>query len=69
VADGSIATACWFEAQHPEKGTIVDEWGHVESPIPIVWEESTGTLLHVSTSDDVDNDPENIELRMALLSQ
>lgn len=69
VADGCIATACWFEVQTPEKGTLVHEWGHVESPVPIVWEESTGTLLHVDTSDDVDNNAEDIELRMALLSQ
>jgi translation initiation factor eIF-2B subunit gamma len=68
VTDGSIATACWFEVQQPDKGTLIDEWGHLASPIPIVWEDSTGTLLHVD-SQEVDNHAEDVELRMALLTQ
>ncbi|PCH43689.1 UDP-3-O-glucosamine N-acyltransferase [Wolfiporia cocos MD-104 SS10] len=67
--DGSIATACFFEARRPEKSSSIEEWGIVPSPIPIVWDERTGTLLHIETPDDIDRNSEDIELRMSLLSR
>ncbi|RDB16855.1 putative translation initiation factor eIF-2B subunit gamma [Hypsizygus marmoreus] len=69
IFDGSIATTCWFAAHRPEKGSFPDEWGPSPPPVPIVWDEPTGTLLHIDTPDDLDRNPEEIELRMALLSR
>ncbi|GBE80970.1 Probable translation initiation factor eIF-2B subunit [Sparassis crispa] len=67
--DGSIATACFYEARRPEKAGSSDEWGVLPSPVSIVWDERTGTLLYIDTPDDVDKNGEEIELRMSLLSQ
>ncbi|KAG6862206.1 hypothetical protein C0995_002136 [Termitomyces sp. Mi166 len=69
VSDGSIATTCWFADYKPEKGAFPDEWGPHPQPSPIVWDETTGTLLHINTPDDQDRNAEEIELRMALLSR
>ncbi|KAG5342910.1 hypothetical protein C0989_005858 [Termitomyces sp. Mn162] len=69
ISDGSIATTCWFEDYKPEKGAFPDEWGPHPQPFPIVWDEATGTLLHVDTHDDQDRNVEEIELRIALLSR
>ncbi|KAH9937728.1 UDP-3-O-glucosamine N-acyltransferase [Amylocystis lapponica] len=67
--DGSIATACFYEAHLPEKAGGADEWGIFPAPVPILWDERTGTLLYVDTPDDVDHNGEEIELRMSLLSK
>jgi translation initiation factor eIF-2B subunit gamma len=71
TSDGAIATACWFERQNLNLGkdAIPDEWGSSHNVASIVWEESTGTLLHIDTPDDDDRNAEEIELRMALLSK
>lgn len=69
ISDGSIATACWISNRLPEKGAVPDEWGPLPRPVPIVWDEPTGTLLHIDTSDEQDKNTEELELRMCLLSQ
>jgi len=71
TSDGAIATACWFEGQNLnlDKDAIPDEWGSSHSAVPMVWDESTETLLHIGTPDDDDRNAEEIELRMALLSK
>lgn len=71
LSDGSIATACWFEATTPNLGkdAIPEEWSSSSLATPIVWDESSGTLLHIDTPDDEDRNSEEIELRMALLSK
>ncbi|KAG6813320.1 hypothetical protein H0H92_012133 [Tricholoma furcatifolium] len=69
ISDGSIATTCWFAEQKPEKAAFPDEWGPHPQPSPIVWDEASGTLLHIDTADDQDRNAEEIELRMALLSR
>ncbi|KAG7086662.1 hypothetical protein E1B28_002602 [Marasmius oreades] len=68
ISDGSLATTCWFAAHQQEKNTIVEEWGSPPAPSPIVWDESTGTLLHIDSPDDLDWNSEELELRMSLLS-
>lgn len=71
TSDGAIATACWFEGQNLNLGkdAIPDEWGSSHNVVPMVWDESTETLLHIGTPDDDDRNAEEIELRMALLSK
>ena len=69
IADGSIATACWFEGQRPGKGMQVDEWSHVASPTSLIWDESSGTLVYIDTPEAIDDNTEDIELRMAMVSQ
>lgn len=67
--DGSIATACFFESQKPDKGAVTEEWGLLPAPVPIVWDEQTGTLLYIDTPDDVDKNSEELELSMSLLQK
>lgn len=69
VADGALATACFIEHPRPEKGTVIDEWGSPAQRVPIVYDEKTGTLVHIDTPDDQDRNAEEIELRMSLLSK
>ncbi|KAM5531642.1 hypothetical protein V8D89_014694 [Ganoderma adspersum] len=67
--DGSIATACFFEASRADKSTVTEEWGILPTNVPIVFDERSGTLLHVDTPDAVDKNNEEFELRMSLLSK
>ncbi|KAH9929545.1 UDP-3-O-glucosamine N-acyltransferase [Epithele typhae] len=67
--DGSIATACFYEAHKPDKGVTMEEWGIQPTNPPIVFEEKKGTLLYVDTVDDADKNGEDFELRMSLLTQ
>ncbi|KAL0580218.1 Translation initiation factor eIF-2B subunit gamma [Marasmius crinis-equi] len=69
ITDGAMATTCWFASSQPDKNTIVEDWGSLPAPSPIVWDDSTGTLLHIDNPDDLDRNSEEIELRMSLLSQ
>ncbi|KAL0563575.1 Translation initiation factor eIF-2B subunit gamma, partial [Marasmius crinis-equi] len=55
--DGAMATTCRPQALKPTK-----------TP-PIVWDESTGTLLHLDNLDDLVRNSEEIDLKMSLLSQ
>lgn len=67
--DGSIATACFYEAARPEKGTTVEEWGTVPTSTPVIFDSAGETLLYVDTPDEVDRNSDEIELRMSLLAQ
>ncbi|KAI0342065.1 UDP-3-O-glucosamine N-acyltransferase [Trametopsis cervina] len=67
-SDGSITTTCFFEWNKPEKGSSTEEWNSIPTPMPVVWDEPSGTLLYVDTADDVDRDDEHMELSMSLLS-
>ncbi|KDQ57545.1 hypothetical protein JAAARDRAFT_35255 [Jaapia argillacea MUCL 33604] len=67
VSDGCLATTCWFEAQRPDKAGP-EEWGPSSPAVPIVWDEQTGTLLHIDTPDDADRNVEELDLRMSLLN-
>lgn len=46
-----------------------DEWGSHSQSHPIVWDDSTGTLLYIDTLDNTDKNAEELELRMNLLSR
>ncbi|KAI8993921.1 hypothetical protein BD414DRAFT_480816 [Trametes punicea] len=67
--DGAIATACFYEVSKQDKGTVTEDWGMLPSSSPIVFDERSGTLLHIDTPDDVDRNNNEFELRMSLLSQ
>ncbi|CDO69194.1 hypothetical protein BN946_scf185042.g96 [Trametes cinnabarina] len=67
--DGAIATACFYEAGKPDKGTVTEDWGMIPINLPIVFDERSGTLLHIDSPDDVDKNNNEFELRMSLLSQ
>jgi translation initiation factor eIF-2B subunit gamma len=69
ASDGAIATTCFIESPKPDKNGLVDEWGLPAQRVPIVYDEKTGTLLHMDTPDDVDRNADEIELRMSLLSK
>lgn len=69
VAEGCVATTCWYSAYKPDKAALVDEWGPLPAPSPIIWDDLTGTLLYIDTSDDVDRNTDELELRMAMLSR
>ncbi|KAK7049233.1 Translation initiation factor eIF-2B subunit gamma [Paramarasmius palmivorus] len=68
ISDGSIATTCWFATSQPDKNSIVEDWGSLPTPTPIVWDDATGTLLHIDNPDDLDRNSDEMELRMSLLS-
>lgn len=69
ASDGAIATSCWFEPPKSEKSAVPEEWGFQSESFPIVWDDSTGTLLYIDTLDNKDKNGEELELRMSLLSQ
>lgn len=69
VSDGAIATSCWFESSKSEKSAAPEDWGFHSQPSPIVWDDSTETLLYTDTLDDTDKNAEEFELRMNLLSR
>lgn len=66
--DGSLATACFFDCPTFEKGTSVEEWGPLPSSVPIAWDRKTSSLLYVETPDDIDRNPDELELRTSLLN-
>ncbi|KAL5485551.1 GCD1 [Sanghuangporus weigelae] len=68
--DGSIATALFFEQrpQESEKGKNTEEaWSVPISPMPVVYDVNSGTLLHVDTLDDQDRDGDELAVRMCTL--
>lgn len=69
VSDGCLATTLWYAAHKLDKGALPDEWGPGEPPVSIVWDETTSTLLHIDTADDLDNNADEMELRMSLLTK
>jgi translation initiation factor eIF-2B subunit gamma len=68
-SNGSIATTCWYAAPRMEKASPSEEWGPIAPPTPIIWDDTSGTLLHIDTADDIDKNSEDLELRMSLLSK
>ncbi|KAI6008581.1 UDP-3-O-glucosamine N-acyltransferase [Pisolithus marmoratus] len=66
MSDGAIVNSCWFEPPSG-KTSAPEEWGTNTQSTPIVWDNSTGTLLYVDTLDNTDRNPEEFELRMSLL--
>ncbi|KAJ3562794.1 hypothetical protein NP233_g9353 [Leucocoprinus birnbaumii] len=66
-SNGSIATTCWYATNKPEKASSPDEWGPSAPPTSIVWDDASSTLLHIDTADDLDQNSEELELRMSLL--
>jgi translation initiation factor eIF-2B subunit gamma len=69
LSEGSIATTCWYASHEPAKGAFLEEWGPIPSSTPIIWDPSTGTLLHIDTTDNLDRNVQGIELKMSLLRQ
>ncbi|KAI0074151.1 UDP-3-O-glucosamine N-acyltransferase [Panus rudis PR-1116 ss-1] len=67
--DGALATALFFEQNRPDKSSSSEEWGAGPAAVPVVWEERTGTLLHVETPDDMDRNEEHLVLNMNLLQK
>ncbi|TFL06206.1 UDP-3-O-glucosamine N-acyltransferase [Pterulicium gracile] len=68
VTDGAIATSCWFECKSSEKGSYPEEWDTPSSPVPIVWHKPSQSLLHVDSSDEINRNSDELELRMSLLN-
>ena len=64
-----VVTSCWYTSQPPDKASFVDEWGPPAATLPIVWDALTETLLYIDTPDDQDKNPDDIELRMSMLSK
>jgi len=67
--DGAIVTSCWLKARAVDKGTVPEEWGQIGSTVPIIWDNKSGTLLHIDTPDDRDRNSDELEIRMSLLSR
>ena len=67
--DGAIATTCFFEVQKSDKNVGTEEWGSQSTPVPVVWDKPSGTLLYIDTPDEVDKNSEDLQLNMALLSK
>nr|GAT57633.1 UDP-3-O-[3-hydroxymyristoyl] glucosamine N-acyltransferase [Mycena chlorophos] len=69
VSDGLIATTCWFSAPKSDKNSTPDEWGHSAPTVSIVWDKPSGTLLYVDTADAQDQNSDEVELQMSMLSR
>jgi len=67
--DGAIVTSCWLKTRGADKGTVPEEWGQIGPSVPIIWDQKSGTLLHIDTPDDRDRNPDELEIRMSLLSR
>lgn len=67
--DGAIVTSCWLKAHGADKGAVPEEWGRIGSSASIIWDKTSGTLLHIDTPDDRDRNSDELEIRMSLLSR
>jgi translation initiation factor eIF-2B subunit gamma len=67
--DGAIVTSCWLKARSADQGSVPEEWGRIGSSVPIIWDKKSGTLLYIDTPDDRDRNPDELEIRMSLLSR
>ena len=68
VADGSLAVSFWFRQPPPDPKA--ERWDQSTSTTTtIVCDEGSSTLLHVDTSNDRDRNPDEMDLRMGLLSR
>ena len=65
--DGTILTNLFLEYRPPEKekgASGDDAWAPPETPMPIVYDAKSSTLLHVSTLEDKNANDEEFEIRM-----
>ncbi|KAL1742067.1 nucleotide-diphospho-sugar transferase [Schizophyllum fasciatum] len=72
LADGAIATTCWFagmKKNDKDKSLTPEEWGPFPEPDTIIWDDATGTLLHVDTPEAIEANADEMSLRMALLDK
>ncbi|KAI5117223.1 hypothetical protein M0805_008693 [Coniferiporia weirii] len=71
VTDGALATALFVEhrvSDHEKgKGAAEEAWSSDNAPLPVLYDEKSGTLLHVDTLDDQDLNSDELELRMCTL--
>ncbi|KAH8116631.1 UDP-3-O-glucosamine N-acyltransferase [Phellopilus nigrolimitatus] len=71
--DGALVTALFFENKASEnekgKGGAEEAWPAPSAPMPILYDEKSGTLLHVDTLDNQDLNSDELELRMGMLWQ
>ncbi|GAW10584.1 UDP-3-O-glucosamine N-acyltransferase [Lentinula edodes] len=65
----SLSLSTILNKHRTESNSLVEDWGSIPPPVPIVWDDATGTLLQVDTADDLDRNSEELELRMSLLLQ
>lgn len=71
--DGALATALFFEKRATEHdkskggGSLEEAWPADDPPPAVLYDEKSGTLLHVDTLDDRDRNGDELELRMATL--
>ena len=70
VTDGSLAVSFWFR-QPPPPDPKAESWDQSTSATTttIICDEGSSTLLHVDTSNDRDRNPDEMDLRMGLLSR
>jgi len=66
---GSIATTCWYRTTKLDKAASSEEWGPAAPSTSIVWDDASGTLLHIDTTNDLDRNSDELELRMSMLSK
>ncbi|KAJ7072401.1 UDP-3-O-glucosamine N-acyltransferase [Mycena amicta] len=69
LSDGLIATTCWFTPPKSDKNPTPDEWGHNAPSVSIVWHKPSATLLYVDTPDDQDQNSDELEMPMSMLSR
>ena len=63
-----LVMTCWYTSQSPDKASFIEEWGPPSVTFPILWDENSATLLHIDTPDEQDKNPDDVELRMSMLS-
>jgi translation initiation factor eIF-2B subunit gamma len=63
-----LVTTCWYTSRFPDKVSLIEEWGPPSVSLPIVYDALTETLLHIDSPDDQDKNPDDIKLRMSMLS-
>jgi translation initiation factor eIF-2B subunit gamma len=69
ASDGALMSTLWYEHPVPEKekNASEDAWSSLSPTTAIVYDEASGTLLHIDTHDDQDDNSEEVELRMSAL--
>lgn len=64
----AVCTTCWYEVVPPVEKHTSDGWSSAQQSVPIVWDEKTGTLLHVDIPDPAARISDDIQLKMSMLS-
>ncbi|TFK75261.1 UDP-3-O-glucosamine N-acyltransferase [Pluteus cervinus] len=67
TSSGSIATAFWVPVQIPD-GPVPEEWGPSSPPHWSLWHQG-GTLVQTEVPDDIDRNPQNLEISLSLLNR